>query len=79
MVPQRTLIFSFAIASLTATAALAQDVNYTSVEATSDKPVELSYHASAHKNCTPAPLADNSRHRSAQVGHADSAKSGAQD
>jgi hypothetical protein len=39
-----------------ATAALAQDANYTSVEATADKPVQLSYHASAHKNCTPAPL-----------------------
>jgi hypothetical protein len=56
MVPMRTLVFSFAIASLTAAAALAQDVNYTSVEATSDKPVQLSYHASAHKNCTPAAL-----------------------
>jgi hypothetical protein len=54
MVPLRTLILLCAIASLTATAALAQDVNYTSVEATSDKPVQLSYHASAHKNCTPA-------------------------
>ena len=30
--------------------------NYTSVDATSDKPVQLGYHASAHKNCTPAPL-----------------------
>jgi hypothetical protein len=27
-----------------------------SVEATSEKPVQLSYHASAHKNCTPAAL-----------------------
>ena len=35
---------------------LAQDANYSSVEATSDKPVQLSYHASAHKNCTPAAL-----------------------
>jgi len=54
MVPMCTLLFSGVAASLTATAALAQDANYTSVEATSDKPVELSYHASAHKNCTPA-------------------------
>jgi hypothetical protein len=38
------------------TAALAQSTNYTSVEATSDKPIQLSYHASARKNCTPAPL-----------------------
>jgi hypothetical protein len=37
--------------------ALAQAANYTSVEATSVKPVQLSYHASAHKsNCTPAAL-----------------------
>jgi hypothetical protein len=54
MVPVRTLVFSCAAASLAAAAALAQDVNYTSVEATSDKRVELSYHASAHRNCTPA-------------------------
>jgi hypothetical protein len=52
--PLRTLVFSFATASLTATATLAQDTNYSSVQATSDKPVQLSYHASAHKNCTPA-------------------------
>lgn len=41
------------------TVALAQPAptsNYTSIEATSDKPVQLSYHGSAHKNCTPAPL-----------------------
>ena len=56
MVPLRTLVFSCAIANLNATVILAQDANYTSVEATSGKPVQLSYHASAHKNCTPAPL-----------------------
>jgi hypothetical protein len=56
MVPVRTLVFSCMTAGLTATAAVGQDVNYTSIEATSDKPVQLSYHASAHKNCTPAPL-----------------------
>jgi hypothetical protein len=56
MVPLRTLVFWFATVGLTAATALAQDVNYTSVEATSDKPVQLSYHASAHKNCTAAPL-----------------------
>ena len=41
------------------TVALAQPAptsNYTSIEATPDKPVQLGYHASAHKNCTPAPL-----------------------
>ena len=35
-------------------AALAQDTNYTSVEAIPEKPVELSYHASANKDtCSP--------------------------
>ena len=41
------------------TVAIAQPApssNYTSIEATPDKPVQLGYHASAHKNCTPAPL-----------------------
>jgi hypothetical protein len=56
MVPLRTLAFSCAAASLTATAAVAQDANYTSVEATSGEPLQLSYHASAQKNCTPASL-----------------------
>jgi hypothetical protein len=56
MVSLRTLVFSCATVSLTAMAALAQDANYMSVEATSGKAVQLSYHASAHKNCTPAPL-----------------------
>jgi hypothetical protein len=54
--PMRSFLFSCATASLTATATYAQDANYTSVDATSDKPVQLSYHASAHKNCTPSPL-----------------------
>ena len=54
--PVRNFLFWCATASLMATATLAQDANYTSVEATSDKPVQLGYHASAHKNCTPAPL-----------------------
>jgi len=56
MVSVRILVFSGAAASLTAAAALAQDANYTSVEATSGKLLQLSYHASAHKNCTAAPL-----------------------
>jgi hypothetical protein len=59
MVPLRTIVFSVAIASLMAAPSLAQSANYanyTSVEAKSDKPVQLSYHASAHKNCAPAPL-----------------------
>ena len=56
MVPLRTIVFSFATASLMGAPSLAQSTNYTSVEATSEKPVQLSYHASAHKNCTPAAL-----------------------
>ncbi len=56
MVQSRLRILLFAIATLTATAALAQDANYMSVTATSEKPVQLGYHASAHKNCTPAAL-----------------------
>jgi hypothetical protein len=53
----RGLLFACAIASLTATAALAQAANYKSVQAVPDKPLELSYHASAHKDtCTPAVL-----------------------
>jgi len=59
MMPMRpsTMLLSCAIAGLVASAALAQAVNYTSVEATAGKAVQLTYHASAHKNCTPAPLA----------------------
>ena len=54
--PMRNFLFWCATASLMATATLAQDTNYTSVESTSDKPVQLGYHASAHKNCTPGAL-----------------------
>ena len=50
----RTFLVPFGVASQMATGALAQDANYTSIEATSNKPAELSYHASAHKDCTPA-------------------------
>jgi hypothetical protein len=59
MMPMRpsTMLLSCAIAGLVASAALAQAVNYTSIEATAGKPLQLSYHASAHKSdCTPAPL-----------------------
>ena len=60
MMPMRpsTMLLSCAIAGLMASAALAQAANYMSVEATAGKPLQLSYHASAHKSdCTPAPLA----------------------
>jgi hypothetical protein len=33
---------------------MAQSTNYSSFETTSDKPVQLGYYASAHKNCTAA-------------------------
>jgi len=50
-----TMLLSCAIAGLMTAAALAQAAtNYTSVEATAGKPVQLTYHASANKNCTPA-------------------------
>jgi hypothetical protein len=53
-----SMLLACAVVGLVASAALAQAVNYTSVEATAGKPLQLSYHASAHKSdCTPAPLA----------------------
>ena len=51
--------FSFAFIAAISTAAFAQPPptsNYTSFEATPAKPVQLGYYASAHKNCTPAPV-----------------------
>ena len=58
MAPMRvsTMLLSCALAALAVSSVLAQATNYTSVEATAGKPVQLTYHASAHKNCTPAPL-----------------------
>lgn len=41
-----------ATAHLVASVALAQSDNYTSVEVDTDKLLQLSYHASAHKDCT---------------------------
>jgi hypothetical protein len=52
----RTVLVSLAAIGLVATAALAQSANYSSFETTSDKPVQLGYYASAHKNCTPGSL-----------------------
>ena len=49
-------VVSFALWVMAATAALAQSTNYTSIEVSGNAPKQLSYHASAHKNCTPAPL-----------------------
>ena len=53
----RTLLCAFATASICVSASLAQDANYTSVDAIPDKSVQLSYHASANKsNCSPGAL-----------------------
>jgi hypothetical protein len=49
------LLLACVVAVSLGSAALAQATNYTSVETTSGIPIRLSYHASAHKNCTPAP------------------------
>ena len=53
----RTYAASCVAAIWLVSAAFAQaSTNYTSVEATAEKPVQLSSHASANKNCTPAPV-----------------------
>jgi hypothetical protein len=53
----RGRLFACAVVSLTATGAVAQSANYTSIQAVPDKPVQLSYHASAYTNtCAPAAL-----------------------
>ena len=52
----RTFLVSLVASGLLATATLAQSANYSSFETTSDKPLQLGYYASAHKNCTPAAL-----------------------
>jgi hypothetical protein len=50
----RTILFAFATACVCASTTFAEDANYASVDAIPDKPVQLSYHASAHKsNCAP--------------------------
>jgi hypothetical protein len=54
----RTSLVCCAAGSWLASAAVAQgSTNYTSIEATANKPVQVSYHASAHSaNCTAAKL-----------------------
>ncbi len=52
-------VLALALVIVISTAGLAQPAptsNYTSFEATSAKPLQLGYYASAHKNCTPSPL-----------------------
>ena len=51
----RILLFFWLSASRLTATALAQEANYLSVDAVSGKPVQLSYHASTHNDCTPAP------------------------
>ena len=52
-----TILLSCALASFIAAPALGQALNYTSVEAIAGKPVQLTYHADAHKStCTSAPM-----------------------
>jgi hypothetical protein len=51
-----TVLLSGVMAGAMASTAVAQAAtNYTSIEAPAGKPVQLTYHASAQKNCTPAP------------------------
>lgn len=63
----RPRVFALAVfaslgTTVIATVGLAQPAptsNYTTIEATFVKPVQLGYYASANKNCTPAPLPTN--------------------
>ena len=59
MKPMRasTMLLSCALACFVAAPALGQALNYTSVQAIAGKPVQLTYHADAHKStCSPAPV-----------------------
>jgi len=52
-----TMLLTCALACLVAAPALGQALNYTSVQAIAGKPLQLTYHADAHKStCTPAPV-----------------------
>jgi hypothetical protein len=53
-VPIRISLLAWVLAGLGASSAFAQATNYTNVETNSGTPIRLSYHASAHKDCTPA-------------------------
>jgi hypothetical protein len=56
MVVPRTVVFFAIVIAASATTARAQSANYSSVEVLGTTLMQLSYHASAHNNCTPAPL-----------------------
>jgi hypothetical protein len=49
------LLHAAIFACLLSGAGQAQGVNYTSVDATGTKPVQLTYHATGNKNCSPEP------------------------
>jgi len=52
-----TMLLSCAFVCFVAAPALGQAINYTSVQAIAGKPVQLTYHADAHKStCSPAPM-----------------------
>jgi hypothetical protein len=55
-----------AIGVFFATSTFAQATSYRSVEAIPGKPVQLTYHASAQKNCSPAPPPMNSRYAASE-------------
>jgi hypothetical protein len=51
----RSRFIAYSLAGFASTAAFAQASNYTSVVAADGKPVQLTYHATARKNCSSAP------------------------
>jgi hypothetical protein len=52
-----TMLLSCALTCFVVAAAIAQAINYTSVQAVAGKPVQVTYHADAHKStCSPAPV-----------------------
>ncbi len=51
------ILLSYVLACFVVAPALGQAVNYTSVQAVAGTPVQLTYHADAHRStCTPAPV-----------------------
>jgi hypothetical protein len=51
------ILLSWSLACFAAQPAFGQALNYTSVEAVAGKPVQLTYHADAHKStCAPGPV-----------------------
>ena len=56
MLVLRNIVFFAIVMAASATTARAQSANYSSIEVSGTTQMQLSYHASAHNNCTPAPL-----------------------